>query len=43
LFRTGLSGDGQSTAIKYTAATKAGAKAKAVAMVAKEKKKRRLL
>jgi hypothetical protein len=40
LFRTGLSGDGQSTAIKYTAATKAGAKAKAVAMVAKEKKTR---
>ena len=43
LFRTGLTGPGQSTAIKYTAATKARAEAKAVAMVAKEKKKRKLL
>ena len=43
LFRTGLTGPGQSTAIKYTAATKARAEAKAVEMVAKEKKKRRLL
>ena len=43
LFRTGLTGPGQSTAIKYTAATKARAEAKAVAMVAQEKKKRKLL